>query len=1049
MIIALKWIYKAKLDEYGDVLKNKASLVARRYQQEEGIDFEESFAPVAHIEAICILIANAASKNMTIYQMDVKTAFLNGELKEEVFVSQPEGFVDQDHPIHVYRLKKALYELKQAPRAWYQASPTKKHLEALKRSFGISEEPLDEDTRRSTSGSAQFLGDKLVSWSSKEQKSTAISTAEAEYITMSGYTMADVNVNAPANQAPTMVPPTRTNDQILPHIRWMPIGKSNCYLDVEKNLSNVVTNDMFQPWRAITTIINLCLTGKTSRFERPRAPVLQILWGVVNRAHLDYVQRIWEEFTQSIHTFIEDKNNLAQHTHRKKKATLIVIPSIKFTKLIIYHLQRKHKFHPRPDSSLHLPNEEPVLGYLKFRAKGTKREVFGMPIPGNLITADIQGESYYQEYLAKVAKHQRYLAGETGNDPDSPTSKPTKATKKSKPSSPKATLRPPVTKLASSQQPEPQPAPAKSQGKKYKLVAEISDKPSPARKSKPGLVTKQRKPTSSLRSVDESVVEGIPEKEPIVDDEEADVQRALEESFKSIYDVPRGPLPPVVISEPEFGKYLLLPETPKKKSPADQYIFQRHTSTPNRSSSHDESSSLYAELRLTDSEVESDEDVSGIDVGVQGEGQAGPNLDDQDEGQARPNPDEQDEGQARPNPDLEVTDVSTQAHPEQMDEEFTVTAYLKIQENLKLTVEEQVILEEPASSIGTLSSLQHLTKDLSFGDLFLNDKPSKADNEKTTTETEAESMVSIIIQQDTSLIPPMATLHINELEHIMVNLIQDNKKLEERLDSHGARLYTLKNLDIPQQRFFTKECGKPTSTKTHEDHIMLYEALEKSMNRDHSKELLKYLAKVLKKKKKRRDSPKTPPGSPPHRSPPPPSPAGPSGTLGSPGASKSSHVPPPPPPPPSTNQEGQSQGSVAPSSSKTATLAEYKAWTTTNTRLRLSISLTPEDLQMDDDMAPDAQAHSSDNEDIGNAHIPKVNLRQDWWKLLEEDRPATPEPAWSISSFDVPALKNKWASALASTYSPPLEDSLLAQTDDMTMFMDWFCKRQGITELKP
>nr|GFD34416.1 retrovirus-related Pol polyprotein from transposon TNT 1-94 [Tanacetum cinerariifolium] len=89
------------------------------YRQEKGIDFEESFALVARIEAIRIFIANAVSKNMTVYQMDVKTTFLNGDLKEEVYVSQPKGFVDPDHPTHVYRLKKALYGLKQAPRAWY------------------------------------------------------------------------------------------------------------------------------------------------------------------------------------------------------------------------------------------------------------------------------------------------------------------------------------------------------------------------------------------------------------------------------------------------------------------------------------------------------------------------------------------------------------------------------------------------------------------------------------------------------------------------------------------------------------------------------------------------------------------------------------------------------------------------------------------------------------------------------------------------------------------------------------------------------------------
>ncbi|GKB30952.1 retrovirus-related pol polyprotein from transposon TNT 1-94 [Tanacetum coccineum] len=141
LLIKLKWIYKVKTDEFGGVLKNKARLVAQGFRQEEGIDFEESFAPVARIEAIRIFVANAAHKNMTIYQMDIKTAFLNGDLKEEVYISQPEGFVDQDNPSHVYKLKKALYGLKQAPRAC---------------------------------------------WSSKKQKSTAISSTEAEYIALSG-----------------------------------------------------------------------------------------------------------------------------------------------------------------------------------------------------------------------------------------------------------------------------------------------------------------------------------------------------------------------------------------------------------------------------------------------------------------------------------------------------------------------------------------------------------------------------------------------------------------------------------------------------------------------------------------------------------------------------------------------------------------------------------------------------------------------------------------------------------------------------------------------
>ncbi|GJZ90154.1 retrovirus-related pol polyprotein from transposon TNT 1-94 [Tanacetum coccineum] len=110
---------EVKTDEYGVVLKNKARLVAQGFRQEEGINFEESFAPVARIEAIRIFVVYSALKNMIMYQMDVKTAFLNAELKEEVYVSQPKGFVDQDNPSHVYKLKKGLYGLKEAPHAWY------------------------------------------------------------------------------------------------------------------------------------------------------------------------------------------------------------------------------------------------------------------------------------------------------------------------------------------------------------------------------------------------------------------------------------------------------------------------------------------------------------------------------------------------------------------------------------------------------------------------------------------------------------------------------------------------------------------------------------------------------------------------------------------------------------------------------------------------------------------------------------------------------------------------------------------------------------------
>ncbi|GKC09426.1 retrovirus-related pol polyprotein from transposon TNT 1-94 [Tanacetum coccineum] len=122
--LTLKWLFKNKHDEENTVIRNKSRLVVRGYRQEEGIDFEESFAPVARMEAIRIFLAYAAHKSFTVFQMDVKTAFLHGTLKEDVYVCQPEGFIDADHPSHVYKLKKALYGLKQAPRAWYDELST-------------------------------------------------------------------------------------------------------------------------------------------------------------------------------------------------------------------------------------------------------------------------------------------------------------------------------------------------------------------------------------------------------------------------------------------------------------------------------------------------------------------------------------------------------------------------------------------------------------------------------------------------------------------------------------------------------------------------------------------------------------------------------------------------------------------------------------------------------------------------------------------------------------------------------------------------------------
>ena len=119
-VIGTKWVFRNKTDCDGIITRNKARLVAQGYRQEEGIDYEETFAPVARLEAVRLFLAFAAFKGFKVYQMDVKSAFLNGLLQEEVYVEQPPGFSDSKHPNKVFRLKKALYGLKQAPHDWYE-----------------------------------------------------------------------------------------------------------------------------------------------------------------------------------------------------------------------------------------------------------------------------------------------------------------------------------------------------------------------------------------------------------------------------------------------------------------------------------------------------------------------------------------------------------------------------------------------------------------------------------------------------------------------------------------------------------------------------------------------------------------------------------------------------------------------------------------------------------------------------------------------------------------------------------------------------------------
>ncbi|CAM8993875.1 unnamed protein product [Rhodiola kirilowii] len=119
-VIGTKWIFKNKSGEQGNINRHKARYVAQGYTQIKGVDFDETFAPVTRLEAIRLLLALPCHLKFRLFQMDVKSAFLNGLLSEEVYAAQPKGFEDPHHPGHVYLLKKALYGLKQAPRAWYE-----------------------------------------------------------------------------------------------------------------------------------------------------------------------------------------------------------------------------------------------------------------------------------------------------------------------------------------------------------------------------------------------------------------------------------------------------------------------------------------------------------------------------------------------------------------------------------------------------------------------------------------------------------------------------------------------------------------------------------------------------------------------------------------------------------------------------------------------------------------------------------------------------------------------------------------------------------------
>ncbi|GJZ71320.1 hypothetical protein Tco_0635171, partial [Tanacetum coccineum] len=323
-----------------------------------------------------------------------------------------------------------------------------------------------QHTRRSMSGSAQFLGDRLVSWSSKKQKSTAISTTEQSrlkhidirhhfireqvengvvelYFVTTDYQLADIftkalprercdsNVIALCivgrgkplrdNMANENVPapaPIRSDDQILPFNAWVPIGKSN-YARL------------------------LGLIGPDIQFF--------IGFGVLlPRTNVDYAELMWKEFVRAIQTFLADKANLGIATKKDKKIKTSINPNVRFTKLIICYLGRNHNINQRSESPFNMVEDDHRLGNLKFVPKGEEDEVFRMQIPNELITKNIRNAPYYNAYLEMVAKHDQKIAAEEGGKK--------KSASKPKPVKEKSTKPSPVKKAGKEQaQPEPEP----------------------------------------------------------------------------------------------------------------------------------------------------------------------------------------------------------------------------------------------------------------------------------------------------------------------------------------------------------------------------------------------------------------------------------------------------------------------------------------------------------------------------------------------------------------------------------------------------------------
>ncbi|GKE13433.1 hypothetical protein Tco_1416984, partial [Tanacetum coccineum] len=512
-----------------------------------------------------------------------------------------------------------------------------------------------------------------------------------------------------------------------------------------------------------------------------------------------------------------------------------------------------------------------------------------------------------------------------------------------------------------------------------------------------------------------------------------------------------------IVTEEQAAQSLLALHTHKRRSTTDQFILQRWAPTTEEASTRpsaqpmDDTSANIVRNSLSSADAEtgarSDKTNSGGDTKIlQITEDLGENVDklenveektvelNQDQAGSDPGethesqpPLEQvhmDEDHARPDPGISCV-VLVGPDPKPTHDEFMADLYPKVQESLKFSADEHVILEDPLSSIGTLSLMKNLEDAYAIGDQFVNDKST--DDEPTTESELAERVIA--------------------LEKKFSELEQNNKNLNNTTRNLGSRVFTLELRDLPykidevvhenvkeavqialqaplRDRFrdllkadmkemLHQKMFETGSYKSLLEHIALYEALEASMEWTQRDE---FFAEHDKSRKRRRDD-----------------------------------QDPPSPPPDSDLSKKKRRGSSASGSSQPSA-PQSSAWKTSNIRDVPSSSSKqqsgPHSKQPVEDIPMQGTVNISDSEDTSFAHLPKNTPRPEWLKPIpEEDRPGTPEPAWVIPTSYIPDVVNNWANALATTYQALAENSLLDKTGDMQMFMNWYCQKMGKTEL--